>query len=372
LKKTCSAVRIFRSRGRIGRTGSSSQSEDANVDFKTLIKWGNSFMRWHTRRHSYTARHRIRSASHFWRQRDYGWGLLAGNPYRAQPTFSGRLKFKLWLSLSTTVALLGILLYHPFFHIQKIIVAGQERLTESEIKEAAAGIMNTRRFGIFPGRSYLSVDVAEVKDILREKFPLQSISVWKTFPQELRIILEEKLSTIIYDNGKQYSYLGLDGKVVEIAQNVTPSEWRDAPASWAISPSTTAPTSTESLTKAVHVPDVGRVRAELGNYPIVYDTRRQEASVNQTVLKPQAVQSVIAWWQFFSKQTNVPVAYFIIADEGGAGEVITEEGWRVLVQFAASAAEQTEALQLVLKEKITDRQALKLIDLRFPGRVYWE
>ena len=293
------------------------------------------------------------------------------NPYRAQPAFTGRLKLKLWLALLAVTALIGVLLYHPFFHIQKIIIAGQERLTEAEIREAAQGIMNTRRFWVFPGRSYLIANVDEVKDILQDKFPLQSIFVRKTFPQELMITLEEKLSTIIYDNGKQYSYLGLDGKVVEIAENVTPSEWREVPST--TSTATLAPTSTEPEPKGIHVPDVERVTAELGNYPIVYDTRHKEASVNQMVLGPEVVRSVIAWWQFFTKQTNVPVAYFIMADDGGSGQVITGEGWKALVQFAEeSAAEQTEALQLVLKEKITDRQGLKLIDLRFPGRVYWE
>lgn len=327
-------------------------------------------MLWHTRLHRYTARSKIRSSSQLGRRRGYGWGLPAENPYRTKQVFTSQLKVKLWLVFLTAAILFGLLLYHPFFHIQKIIVTGQERLTEAEIIQATAGIMNTRRLWIFPGRSYLISDVDEVKSILQEKFPLQSIIVQKAFPQEIRITLEEKLSTIIYDNGKQYSYLGLDGKVLEIVENVTPSEWRAAPLTTS-TPGLTA-TSTEPGYKGIHVPDVQRVMAELGNYPIVYDTRGENIRVNQTVLDEEILHGIIAWFQFFAKQTNTSVAYFILADDGGAGQVVTVEGWKLMVRLAEQREEQMESLQFMLKEKITDRQMLKLIDLRFPGRVYWE
>ena len=90
------------------------------------------------------------------------------------------------------------------------------------------------------------------------------------------------------------------------------------------------------------------------------------------VLSQEIVLGTIAWWQFLTKQTNIPVAYFILADDGGVGQVITGEGWKLLIQITEQSEEQKEALRLVLKEKVTDRQTLKLIDLRFPGRVYWE
>lgn len=279
------------------------------------------------------------------------------NPYRVREPLGAGLKIKLSLVGAAGLAALGVLVYHPFFHLQEVSVTGTERLSEADIVVAVEGIVNTRRLLVLPGRSYLAVDVDEIKEILQEKFPLQSITVQKTFPQELKIALEEKLSTIIYDNGRQYSYLGLDGQVVEVAQNVTPSEWIES-----------AATGTERQ----HIPAAERISTELGRYPLLYDTREKTAAVNETVLPAPSVAEIIAWWQFFTKQITVPIAYFTLDDESGVVRVITREGWKALINLTAEREAQMAALRFVLKEKISDRRALKSIDLRFPGRVYWE
>lgn len=305
--------------------------------------------------------------SHFWnRYKLQQRRRLLTNPYRIKTPLDAELRVKLFLIFAAALAALGILVYHPFFQIKEVRVAGIERLSESEVVLAVEGIINTRRLFVLPGRSYLAVDVDEVKDILREKFPLQSITVQKTFPQELKIALEEKLSTIIYDNGKQYSYLGLDGKVVEVAQNVTPSEWIELAAT------STASASAVTSTARRHIPAAERISAELGHYPLLYDRREKIAAVNETVLSAPLAAGIIAWWQFFSKQTTMPLAYFILDDESGTAQAITGEGWKLLINLTTERETQMAALRFVLKEKITDRQALKSIDLRFPGRVYWE
>lgn len=55
---------------------------------------------------------------------------------------------------------------------------------------------------------------------MKQKYPIQKITTQKVFPNKLKIDIEEKISKVIYDNRKTYSYLDESGKVVEILRQV--------------------------------------------------------------------------------------------------------------------------------------------------------
>lgn len=247
-------------------------------------------------------------------------------------------------------------------------MSGLQRITEVEFNDAVDSTVNYKKFFIFPGKSYLFVNVNNIKDILQKRFALESIVVEKTFPQTLNIIVEEKLSTIIYDNGEKYSYLGLNGNVVELAQNVTADEWLEK---IVITTTTLADGTIHEESKVVdrkHSPAIDRVGRELGNYPVVYDLRGLDVDVNVNVLAEPVVQGVIEWFNFFEKQSDIPFGYIVMDGGTGEGVIKTREGWEALVRFE-DVKRQFDELLFVLNTS-AKRGSFSYIDLRYKGKVF--
>lgn len=270
------------------------------------------------------------------------------------------------------LALLSLMLYHPIFHIQQIQVQGLQRIKESDLIDSVFGALNYKKWFVLPGQSYLLTNVDDIRSMLMEKYPLQSLRVAKIFPQTIILALAERISTIIYDNGRQYSYIGLEGKILEVAQAVSADEWQE---SAPIVTTTLAGSASQVVTREVldrkHEPALERVITTLGNYPIVYDTRGQSSEIGQSVLTTATVGGVIEWFNFIEKRTNIPFGYFLITNEAGEGIIKTREGWELRVQLTKDRQRQFDELNLVLREKV-NRRDLNYIDLRYPGRIYWK
>jgi len=264
---------------------------------------------------------------------------------------------------------LAMCIYSSFFHISDINITGLQRIGETEIRNTIDGISSYKTLNIFPRKSYFLTDINEIRDILKERFPLRSVIVQKTFPNKLSIIIEEKISTLIYDNGKEYSYIGLEGNVVEKMRNVGDYEWNIKTET---ATSTNAEGEIETHEKIIerkHVPDTKTLINELGDYPIVYDKREKTVEINEAVLSSKEIQSLIEWFNILTKTTDIPLKYFVIEGEVGDFVVSTYEGWVIKTHFENDVSSQIEKLKTILKEKVK-RPQINYIDLRYEGRVY--
>lgn len=303
--------------------------------------------------------------------RDFAWKKRKENPFHyEEPTQAWKKRFAFGTIIVCFFGVIGLVLYHPFFYITQISVKGTERVQEEEIKKAILGTVDYKKFLVLPGKSFFVVDVEEIKDVLKARFPLSTVEVRKTFPHYISAEVREKISTIIYDNGKQYSYIGLDGKIVEVLRVVGADEWQHE----VRMVSTTIATSTVELKQEIvsskHIIRAERIKKEMGNYPIVYDKRTVEGTVNSSMLQPETVQSVVTWFQFLSSYTDIPFGYIVIDDELGDAVIYTTQGWFIKVRFS-HIEEQFEALKLVLG-KHAARDQLQYIDVRYKGKVYWQ
>ena len=174
------------------------------------------------------------------------------------------------------------------------------------------------------------------------------------------VSVEEKISTIIYDNGAEYSYLDTDGNIVEILRKIGDDEWQEKSA---------ATSSTPAI--RVHIPKSKQIKKEIGDYPIVYDERGLTAGMNTNVLDKETVAGIIQWFNFLNKQAKILPSYFTISDGLGEGVIKTGEGWYIKANFEKNIDSQFSELQYVLKQKI-NRKNVNYIDLRYPGKVYWQ
>lgn len=305
-------------------------------------------------------------------KKDFAWKSGFNNPYKVKEPLSIKKKLEIILLVVSFFGTFFLLIFHPYFHINKINITGLQRIKYDEMKEDILGIMKDKKFAVFPKTSYLFTDIDEVRDILKDKYPIESIIIKKNFPNELSINLEEKISTVIYDNGELYSYLGLDGNIVEVLGKVDEHEWQEEIEITTTTLADGTIREEKHIVERLYKPNTNNISTRFGNYPIVYDARA--ASTTESLIpliKPEIVSGIISWFNFLNKKTDIPFSYIIIEDGMGKGLIKTKEGWDLIVNLSNRFDAQVDELNLLLKEKI-DRKNLNYIDLRFPDKVYWK
>ncbi len=305
------------------------------------------------------------------KRRDFAWRRTKANPLWHDEEKKGGTKQKMVIIIMAGILMIGLGLFHSFFQINEIEIKGLQRIATNEMENAVRGMIGYKKLLIFPGNNYFLVRVDEIKDVAMERFPLESIIVKKLFPNSLEIQVEEKISTIIYDNGKEYSYLDTDGNIVEIIRKIGNEDWEEK---------TEITTSTNELgeiieetkiIERIHKPNIKNIIIEMGDYPIVYNSKEEEGGVNNNVMKAETALQIINWFNLINKDTNIPFGYIIIEDELDHATIKTREGWEIRIRMEEKVQEQFDELQFVLKEKV-DRKKLNYIDLRYLGKVYWQ
>lgn len=304
-------------------------------------------------------------------KKDYDWRPKKRNPFIGEEGTDWKNRIEVVILIITLIAIFSLIFYHPFFHIQKFEVKGLQRIDEQEFISTVEGIISFKKFLILPAKNYFLADCNEIHEIILSRFPVRSVLVEKKFPDTLEIVVEEKISTIIYDNGNQYSYLGLSGNIVEILRYVGENEWKEIK----ITTTTVLEDGTEEeheeILERYHTPPVKNIITEMGDYPIVYDMREKEAIINNVMLRSETVQGIIEWFNIINRQSDISVTYFLLENELGDCIIKTRDGWEMRVKLTARVGEQFEDLQYILKEK-AERTNLNYVDLRYPNRVYWQ
>jgi len=297
----------------------------------------------------------------------------SSNPFKEKNKHNTLLyKFGFVIIIISLFFTFKIILFHNFFQVKFIYTTGLQRIEEQEIQNAVYGIVDYKKFFVIPANNYFLVNVHEIRDILTNRFPIKSIVVEKNFPNKIFITLEEKISTIIYDNGKNYAYIGLDGRVVEIVRQVG----EDA---WLIKNEITTTTdmygeviSEEKEISREHVVNFLDITKEMGNYPIIYDKRGIDALINQNVLRKETVQNIVEWYNLINNNTDVIFKYVELENELGNAIIKTGEGWDLYVSLERNAETQYHQLVALLEESIKDKTNLNYIDLRYQERAYWK
>ncbi|MFA4830711.1 MAG: FtsQ-type POTRA domain-containing protein [Patescibacteria group bacterium] len=313
----------------------------------------------------------IRSSNEERHRKDFDWRPRKRNPYAKDGGIDWPRRIKLGLIIATSLAIGLLVVYHPFFQINEFNITGLQRIDSNEFRDALEGMIDYRKFFILPAKSYILADVSGVRDMILSRFPVETAIVQKVFPKRLNVAVQEKISTIIYDNGKQYSYLGAEGKIVEIIRNVGEDEW-------VVNKQNVTTTLADGTIKIseeeigrYHLPPVKDIISEMGDYPIVYDARAKEGAVNDAMLRPETARGIIEWFNLIDKRTDILIGYILLENELGDALIKTEEGWEMLIKLNWRIEEQFEDLQYVLREKAT-RTNLNYIDLRYKDRVYWQ
>ncbi len=274
--------------------------------------------------------------------------------------------------LGLTLLTLGaVLVWHPFFAVHLVGVTGVTRVPVSEVSGVAQGIMDRTRWFVFPGDNFFLLDTTEIANILTQRFPFYRVTLVKKFPSQLDIAVVEKDPVIIFDNGREYSYLDPSGQVIKVLERVGESEWHFK--TNLIASSTPGVSTTLEIVSQWHEPAVKRVVTGYGFYPVLYQVNGPTTTQNIQATSLEMVANVQAWQKRLDNSLGEPGALFFQQDnERGEGSIRTRAGWTVKVRLLDDVEVQAARLELVLRTLENQKIKPNYIDVRFEGKVFWQ
>lgn len=288
------------------------------------------------------------------------------NPYRREEkTKVGlSLQIKLLFLFALILSWVALAIYLPYFRINKIVYYGLDIIQKDEMeKYIKTSYLDS--WGILPHSNYFLASKSKITDLLNQKYSLNRLEVRKKFPNTLEIDLEEKMSSVIYDNGQAYYILDSEGTAIKFLENITPPIPCDSSSTEAMGEVATSTPSTPDI----HTPNYLFMRNQYGNYPVLYDKRCLTVTEKQNnILSPKIIADTIAWRDLLEKEGIASVKYFITENPLAGLGAVTNKGLTVYWQPANDTTAQLTNLKTILKSE----QPQQYIDLRFGERVYWK
>lgn len=314
-------------------------------------------------------------------EKDFSWKKSKKNPYKKneQQQVNWKLLVYVTIFLSSFISLGYLLFFSNFFLIKNIEVTGVNRIDETELRSSVQGIYSYDKFFVFPGNNYFLLDKKEIKGILKKKYPIETVELEKRFPDNLKININEKISTIIYDNGRKYATVGLNGKVIKEVARVGEDEWsvrrkRIKTTSTNKTESTTSTGSnlTKIATTSVHTPKVNFLKKKQGKYPILYDSRNKTIKPDKRVLKQAIIEGVTTWYQLLTNRSKFTFKYGKIKNSVRNLVIFTDKFKLKVTPRSSKVQQEFINLKRVLESKINNLDRLKYIDVRYQDKVYWK
>ncbi|TSC84842.1 MAG: Uncharacterized protein G01um101413_226 [Parcubacteria group bacterium Gr01-1014_13] len=289
------------------------------------------------------------------------------NPFKAHKKPS-KIKIKVIIFVIFLVAWAICLAYIPYFKISKINYSGLNNTTRSELDTFIyTNFLNKK--SILPLNAYFFINTPKISGELYKKFPFETIEVIKTFPNQLDIKIKEKISSVIYDNGKKYFLLDSGGTAIKYLKDVESYEITEqiSTSSFDLLASSTMPIANTSTIE--HTPDYKKINKLFGNYPLVYDRRSFEVEIKQeNILPSEHIAAIISWYKTLTEQGIATPKFFVI-DNLNSGIVIdTADSWDILFQ----PKNNNDAQINTLKEILPTIKPQYYVDLRYGEKIYWK
>lgn len=322
----------------------------------------------------------------FFRKKQYNVAPVAQpthyktNPFTRPKKDKGTPKFKIILLLILVSFWVACLAYIPYFKVNKVIYSGLENNTESELSNVIyPAYLNKKSW--LPLNNYFFINAGKITKDLMDSFSFETVQVTKIFPNQLNIVVKEKISSVIYDNGKKYFLLDDRGVAIKYLADVDAGEIvkKTVTSSFDLlssrSVSSTA-TGTSSLVQSIvttssfeHIPNYEKIKKQFGSYPIIYDKRALDINLKQAdVLPPEHIAAAISWHRYLAQEGVERLKFFVLEDLNAGMAIDTTDPWNIVVQPKSS----TEAQIITLKETLTQIKPKEYVDLRFGEKVYWK
>ncbi len=292
-------------------------------------------------------------------------------------------RFKQCLVPALFLTWFGLLVYLPYFKVTKVVFYGLQLIKKDEVNDY---VHNTifKNHAFLPGNNYFFLSSAKIEEELEKKFSVSSVTVTKVFPNEINIELQEKVSTMIYENNKQYFLLDQSGNIIKFLGQETiggfsTSTDNDPLVHRGAIGIDTSTSSTMLLSDAsstlpvapapVKPPNYLKVRSLFGNLPVLLDSSFVSSTTGETNIVPAgSIKGALAFEEIIEKRGVATVQYFELQDPGAGIAIHTTQPWIIYFEPTDDLESQFSNLKMILQSN----HPTQYIDLRYGERVYWK
>jgi len=264
------------------------------------------------------------------------------NPYYIKNRLPNRTRaprLKVFIIGASFLTIIGVLIFHPYFNINSITIEGLQRIPTKEIENIINQKLDAKRWFYFNNRNGFTADIGGIKTAINEKYALESLKVTKKIPKSIQIILKEKLPKLIIRSANTNYLIDEEGKIIQEISSI------DLQPLLALNVPTIEKTDTSSTFK-----------------------------IKDSVITPAAEEFIIYMFQNVPKRAEIGLNYAILGDfEGRSINLVTTEGWKVVVDRQSDWDKQIQVLAIILRDRIkNNRSNLHYIDVRYENRSFFQ
>ena len=248
------------------------------------------------------------------------------NPYLEKK--SRKFNTKLYLQVILAIFLIYVVFYSDLFKIKTINITGLDIISEGEIKPIVEQKLSGWRFMIMPADNMLFMDKEGITRDINAKFRLKQLSVNRAW-RSLKINLQEDVSYVIIFNQKFYFADG-DGIIQKEMDNESVKKYWD-------------------------------------RFPVL-NVSQPQINIGDHIIS----KTIIGYVLDLDKQLKAVGIYPKGYESGGTDQVnmVSKEGWKAYFDTGSDIKTSIDNLQLVLKDKVPDKNKLDYIDLRFGNKIF--
>ncbi len=293
--------------------------------------------------------------------------------HRARPV--QRLHPLQWMQLFfgfALIAWLALMLYLPYFRITKVSVNGLQLVKQADVVQSIQDtFLNSH--GWWPKNNYFLVPSSRIQTYLLDHYPLRMVEVKKSFPSGLDIHVEEKSTSIVYDDGRAYYLIDQNGTVSRKLQEVSSTEFvfqKSTSFPYTFEPALFTTSTAPSTTMLTHMPNYSSIRRTYGLFPLVYklSTSTQATSVSSTTFRKETIDGITSLYSLVEQDKIAIPNYVVLGNEDGGAALVSNQPWRIYFMPSADIPSQLQNVKIILRtNKPSD-----YIDVRFGDRVYWK
>ncbi len=228
--------------------------------------------------------------------------------------------------------LIQAIFHLPIFKIKKISLENNKDIILTEIEEIINPFLNTKRFFIFKNSNYFLLNKNYLINYLSTEYNLENIEIKKVFPNKLNIIVQERISSFIWQKDDALYLLTSQGALNRKISDI--SDKHD-------------------------------------NYPILVDLRAEEANKEQifTDLELNYINTIyILWNEVIGDKIMIKKMYI---EDSKEFKIEINLGYNIIFNKEKDIKEQLNNLNKVLAEDIIGAE-IEYIDLSFGDKVYFK
>lgn len=214
-------------------------------------------------------------------------------------------------------------IFSSFFQVEKIIVSGNEKVSEGEIKSLIRKNVE-KKILFFSTKSIFLTNLKKIKDNLLDNFPpIIDIKMDRGFPNVLSVMVRERTEIAVFCQNENCFLLDADGVIFE------------------------------------------ETRLEDGLIKIVTEQKINGAVLGEKVIEKDYLEKIFKIQEHISEKFEFEIKEFFVFEE--RLDVKTGEGWEIYFDPKGDFNWQLTKLRLVLEEKIPSEKSrdLEYIELRF-------